>query len=98
MKSYYDLIKKAKPLNKAKKIRFDPSQDIFLASCSNHIGIEILGMPSGLLLTLADGKTSLEDIVESMGNKLTISTTDIEEVVVYEVRNLQRKHLLLFEV
>ena len=98
MTSYYELIKKAKPLNKAKKVRYDPLQNVFLASCRNHVGIEILGVPSGMLLTLADGNTALEDVVKSLSDRLGINESDIKEVVVNEVRNLQRKHLLYFEV
>lgn len=98
MISYYEFVKTAKPVNKSKKIRFDPLQNIFLASCHNHIGVEILGVPSGMLLTLADGKTTLESIVKSLSNRLNINEADIKEVVVAEVRNLQRKHLLHFEV
>ena len=55
MISYYELIKKSKPLNKAKKVKFDPLQNVFLASYHKHIGIEILGVASGMLLTLSDG-------------------------------------------
>ncbi len=98
MISYYDLVKKAKPVNKAKKVRFDPLQNIYLASCHNHLGIEILGVPSGMLLTLADGNTTLEEIVKSLGNKLRTSEPEIEKGVITEVRNLQRKHLLYCEV
>lgn len=98
MTNYYELIKEAKPLNKAKKIRFDPLQNIFLASCRNHIGIEILGASSGMLLTLADGKKTLEDIVKSLSKELNVKESDIQEEVIAEVRNLQRKHLLYFEV
>jgi len=98
MTSYYELIKEAKPLNKAKKIRFDPLQNIFLASCHNHAGVEILGVSSGTLLILADGKTTLDGIVKSLSKKFNVSEADIQEEVIAEVRNLQRKHLLYFEV
>ena len=98
MPRYYELIKEAKPINKAKKIKFDPSQKIYFASCKNYMGIEILGEASGLLLTLADGNTSIAEIVARLAEKLSVTVSDIEEVVIIEVRNLQRKHLLHLEV
>ena len=96
--NYYNLVKNAKPMNKAKKVKFDPLQKIYLASCNNHSGIEILGRPSGLLLTLANGKTTLEDIVKSLSIELGVNENDVARVVINEVRMLQRKHLLHFEV
>ncbi|MCR5177143.1 MAG: hypothetical protein K6C05_09885 [Anaerovibrio sp.] len=98
MRNYYNLVKMAKPLNKAKKVKFDKLQGVYLASCRNHTGVELLGRASGLLLTLSDGKTTLEDIVKALSSVLNISEQNIEEVVIKEVRNLQRKHLLHFEV
>ena len=98
MPQYYELVKEAKPQNKAKKLKFDPSQKIYFASCKNYMGIEILGEASGLLLTLADGKTSIAEIVARLSEKLCVAVSDIEEVVIIEVRNLQRKHLLHLEV
>ncbi len=98
MSQYYELIKESKPKNKAKKIKFDPSQKIYFASCKNYMGIEILGEASGLLLTLADGNTSIAEIVARLSEKLFVAVSDIKEVIVIEVRNLQRKHLLHLEV
>lgn len=98
MLKYYELIKDSKPKNRAKKIRFDPSQHVYFASCYNHIGIEILGEASGLLLTLADGNTTLADINNYLSTTFGVAESDIEEIIVMEVRNLQRKHLLYLEV
>lgn len=98
MSKYYELIKEAKPKNKAKKLRFDPSQNVYFASCRNHIGIEILGKASGLLLTLADGQKNLADIAKELSSTLHVAESAIEEVVIIEVRNLQRKHLLYMEI
>ena len=98
MSQYYELIKDAKPKNKAKKLRYDASQKVFFASCQNYMGIEILGEASGLLLTMADGNTSLAEISNRLAEKLHVAASDVEEVIVIEVRNLQRKHLLYLEV
>lgn len=98
MSKYYELIKESKPKNKAKKVRFDPSQNVYFASCHNYLGIEILGQASGLLLTLSDGQTSLADIAKRLSSTLNVAESDVEEVIVIEVRKLQRKHLLYLEV
>lgn len=98
MSKYYELIKEAKPKNRAKKLRFDSSQQIYFASCRNHIGVEILGVASGLLLTLADGQKTLAEIAKELSSTLHVAENSIEEVIVIEVRNLQRKHLLYLEV
>lgn len=98
MSKYYELIKESKPKNRAKKLRFDSSQKVYFASCRNHIGVEILGAASGLLLTLADGQKTLADIAKELSSTLHVAENSIEEVIVIEVRNLQRKHLLYLEV
>ena len=98
MSKYYKLIKESKPKNRAKKIRFDPSQHVYFASCHNYIGIEILGEASGLLLILSDGKKTLADIIRHLSSTFHVAESDIEEAIVIEVRNLQRKHLLYLEV
>ncbi|MBQ7476230.1 MAG: hypothetical protein IJT06_02400 [Selenomonadaceae bacterium] len=98
MSKYYELIKEAKPKNRAKKVRFDSSQQIYFASCRNYIGVEILGVASGLLLTLADGQKTLAEIAKELSSTLHVAENSIKEVIVIEVRNLQRKHLLYLEV
>ena len=98
MQTYFELIKEAKPKNKAKKVRLDAAQGVYMATCNNHIGIEILGLPSGKLLTLADGETTLATIAEKLAEAFRVPTADIEAVIVGEVRNLQRKHLLYMEI
>lgn len=98
MLKYYELIKEAKPKNRAKKVKFDSSRQVYFASHHNHIGIEILGEASGLLLTLSDGQRSLAEIVRRLSSALHVAESDIEEAIVIEVRNLQRKHLLYLEV
>ena len=98
MSKYYELIKESKPKNRAKKIRFDPSQHVYFASCHNYIGIEILGEASGLLLILSDGNKTLTDITRHLSSTFRVAESDIEEMIVIEVRNLQRKHLLYLEV
>ena len=98
MSKYYELIKESKPKNRAKKIRFDQSQQVYFASCHNYLGIEILGKASGLLLTLSDGQKSLADITRYLSSRFQAAETDIEEMIVIEVRNLQRKHLLYLEI
>lgn len=98
MQTYFELIKEAKPKNKAKKVRLDATQGVYMATCNNHIGIEILGLPSGKLLTLADGETTLATIAEKLAEAFRVPTADIEAVIVGEVRNLQRKHLLYMEI
>lgn len=98
MSKYYELIKESKPKNRAKKIKFDQSQHVYFASCHNHIGIEILGEASGLLLTLSDGQRTLEDITKHLSSTFHVTESNIEETIVTEVRNLQRKHLLYLEV
>ena len=97
MKRYYELIKKSKPKNKAKKLRFDPAQQVYFASCYNYEVIEILGFATGLLLDLSDGNRSLADIVKDLSLACHEPEEAIEEVIVNEVRNLQRKHLLYLE-
>lgn len=98
MSKYYELIKESKPQNKAKKIKFDSAQNIYFASCNNYAGVEILGEASGLLLTLSDGNTSLDDIAKQLASKLNISESAIKEMIVIEVRNFQRKHLIYLEI
>ena len=98
MLKYYELIKDSKPRNRAKKVRFDPSQHVYFASCYNHIGIEVLGEASRLLLTLANGCTTLTEITVHLSETFGVAEPDIEEIIVMEVRNLQRKHLLYLEV
>ncbi len=98
MLKYYELIKESKPKNKAKKIKFDQSQHIYFASCHNYAGVEILGEASGLLLTLSDGEKTLADIAKQLSLKFNVAESDIAEMIVIEVRNLQRKHLLFLEI
>ena len=98
MSKYYELIKESKPKNRAKKIKFDQSQHVYFASCHNYLGIEILGEASGLLLTLSDGQRTLEDITKHLSSTFHVTESNIEETIVTEVRNLQRKHLLYLEV
>ena len=98
MSSYYELIKESKPVNRAKKIRFDQSQHVYFASCHNYLGIEILGEASGLLLTLSDGQKSLAEIAKQLSSTFRVAESNIEDTIVAEVRNLQRKHLLYLEV
>ena len=62
------------------------------------MGIEILGEASGLLLTLSDGNKTLADITKQLSSTFRVAESDIEEMIVIEVRNLQRKHLLYLEV
>ena len=98
MNHYYELIKEAKPKNKAKKIRFDPTQQVYFASCFNYEGIEFLGVVSGLLLDLADGNRSLEEIVKAIALTCHVPEEKVKMGIVNEVRSLQRKHLLYMEV
>ena len=98
MSKYYELIKEAKPKNRAKKIKFDQTQHVYFASCPNYLSIEILGEASGLLLTLSDGNRTLADITKQLASTFRVAASDIEEVIIIEVRNLQRKHLLYLEV
>lgn len=98
MSKYYELIKESRPKNRAKKLRFDQSQRVYFASCHNYLGIEILGEASGLLLTLADGKISIADIARQLSSTFHVAESDIEEMIIVEIRNLQRKHLLYLEV
>lgn len=98
MSSYYELIKESKPKNRAKKIRFDQSQHVYFASCHNYFGIEIFGEASGLLLTLSDGQKSLAEIVKQLSSTFRVAESNIEDTIVAEVRNLQRKHLLYLEI
>lgn len=97
MKRYYEMIKNTKPKNKAKKLRFDSEQQVYFASCCNYEVIEVLGLASGLLLDLADGNRTLVDIVKAVAAACHEPEEAIEEVIVNEVRNLQRKHLLYLE-
>lgn len=98
MLKYYELIKEAKPKNRAKKIKYDQSQHVYFASCHNYIGIEILSEASGLLLTLANGSNTLEDIARQLAVTFDVTESDIKDMIVIEVRNLQRKHLLYLEI
>lgn len=98
MSKYYELIKESKPKNRAKKIVFDPLQNVYFASCHNYLSIEILGEASGLLLTMSNGDRTLEDIVNYLSSTFNVSKSNVEEMIVVEVRNLQRKHLLYLEV
>ena len=98
MSRYYELIKESKPKNRAKKIHFDQSQHVYFASCNNYLGIEILGEASGLLLTLSDGQKSLAEIVKQLSSTFHVAESNIEDTIVAEVRNLQRKHLLYLEI
>ena len=98
MSRYYELIKESKTVSRAKKLRFDQSQRVYFASCHNHAGIQILSEASGLLLTLSDGRKSLAEIVQQLSSTFRVAESAVEDTVVIEVRNLQRKHLLYLEV
>ena len=98
MSRYYELIKESKPVSRAKKLRFDQSQRVYFASCRNHAGIQIFGEAVGLLLTLSDGKKSLAEIVKQLSSTFRVAESNVEDTIVIEVRNLQRKHLLYLEV
>ena len=98
MSRYYELIKESTPVSRAKKLRFDQSQRVYFASCPNHAGIQILSEASGLLLTLSDGRKSLAEIVQELSSTFRVAESAVEDTVVIEVRNLQRKHLLYLEV
>lgn len=98
MQQYYELIKAAKPKNRAKKYRFDSTQQIYFASCFKKEGIEILGLQSGMLLDLADGNRSLEEIAKAMAVAFHVPEETIKVSIVNAIRALQRKHLLYMEV
>lgn len=98
MSIYYELIKESKPKNRAKKVKFDQSQHVYFATFHNYLSIEVLGEASGLLLTLSDGHRTLSDITKQLSLTFHVAESIIEEVIVTEVRNLQRKHLLYLEV
>ncbi len=98
MLQYYELIKDSKPKNMAKKFRFDSAQQIYFASCSNREHIEFLGLRFGMLLDLADGNRSLEEIAEAMAVAFHVPEETIKVDIVNAVRSLQRKHLLYMEV
>ena len=98
MQQYYELIKDAKPKNKAKKFRFDSVQQIYFASCSNYERIEFLGLRLGKLLDLADGSRSLEEIAKAMAVAFHVPEETIKADIVNATRSLQKKHLLYLEV
>ena len=98
MQTYFELIQEAKPKNKARKVRLDDAQGVYLATSRSAFGIEILGLPSGTLLTLADGRRTLAEIAAAIAERFHVPEDSIQEVIVGEVRNLQRKHLLYMEV
>lgn len=98
MQTYFELIQEAKPKNKARKVRLDDAQGVYLATSRSAFGIEILGLPSGTLLTLADGRRTLAEIAAAIAERFHVPEDSLQEVIVGEVRNLQRKHLLYMEV
>ena len=98
MQQYYELIKDAKPKNRAKKFRFDPTQQIYFASCFKKEGIEILGLQSGMLLDLADGSRSLEEIANALALAFHVPEEIVKVDIINVVRSLQRKHLLYMEI
>ena len=98
MQQYYELIKDAKPKNRAKKLRFDSAQRIYFASCPNYEHIEFLGLQFGMLLDLADGNRSLEEIAKTMALAFHVPEETVKVDIVNAVRSLQRKHLLYMEV
>lgn len=98
MNHYYELIKDAKPKNRAKKFRFDSTQQIYFASCTNYEGVEVLRLQSGMILDLADGSRSLEEIVKALALAFHVPKETVKVDIVNVVRSLQRKHLLNLEI
>lgn len=98
MQTYFELIKEARPQSRARKIRLDEAQGVYLATSRRQFGIEVLGLPSGRLLTLADGQRTLAEIAAIIAAQFHVSEEAIQAVIVGEVRHLQRQHLLYMEV
>lgn len=94
MNSVYEWMSLKKPIQIVIKCRQEG--DFFIAYGKN-LDISYLNKTSGLILSLCDGKNSVEDIKKHMLNRFDVDEESLEEDLVNIIRDLQWKQMLVLE-